>query len=130
MDPPNILSCAGDKNHSPEEDAFQFPKSPGEHMFCQKCLQSKDAWSPNEFHAKSAKPTNYAKTGLIAKNSNPYKNQKIIINTNINFPKKAEAEAFKESFPQNESFSLSVVYQNFEDQASRFFSFFLCGIVN
>ena len=62
--------------------------------------------------------TKYFKNEIIDKNSNPYKSGKLIINTNFAFPKK-DIEILKDkSFQANESFSLSVVYQNFETEGT------------
>jgi hypothetical protein len=125
VDAPNFLSCAGDQNQQTEVDAFENQNTIDESKYCEKCLKSKDIWTNQEATEKNIKSLNYQKSNLISKNSNPYKNQKIIINADFNFPKKNEHEMSKDGPPHNESFSLSVIYQNFDNEnSSKYFPVF------
>lgn len=108
---PNIRSCADDDTFAKHNKSTRSRPSGVDPRLCQKCRNTSGFLENSvEFGLAKGpvKPISQA---------NAEANRKVIINTNFNFPKKGELEVLMDkSMHVNESFSLSVVYQNFENE--------------
>lgn len=103
------MSCANNDIQDIRDDRSQITQDDSERI-CQNC-QNK-----NQFWSKSITTDDQSKNNFNGKSSNPYKSEQLIINTNFTTSNK-EIKIMKDnSYQNNESFSLSVVYKNFETE--------------
>jgi hypothetical protein len=85
------------------------------HQFCKNCRKRCSFSDKIDSPDYDLQEKNYFKNEM--QSTNQEKNRKVIINAGINFPNKGELEVLMDkSIHVNESISLSVVYQNFENE--------------